>query len=61
MSFSELEKVGAKKDKTLKTRLELENPIDNGSRKRRKIVGHISQGKSGRFTKNHGNACQVEV
>lgn len=35
MSFSELEKVGAKKDKTLKTRLEPENPTDNGSRKRR--------------------------
>ena len=29
--------------------------------KEEQIVGHLSQGKSGRFTKNHGNACQVEV
>ena len=35
VSFSELEKVGDKKDKTLKTRLEPENAIDNGSRKRK--------------------------
>ena len=64
--------MGVKKGGILKTRLEPKNVIDKFAmtvEKEGRIVGHLSKGKYGRFTKmifhfkqaNHGNACQVKV